>query len=467
MPPDKKGLRSFSTTGIALYLLMLTALTGTGFFGGAEKAEAAECTIKSATFSTVGDPKSKGWFKDDAKPAVKLTVEGSPDCAGTIAEVSIVDDGDLILDDDVDGKLDDLEIPFPASNKFIINLKAGEDECGWGQDPDCQYYIKIDKDGDNFSTENKGGAGNLGYDCDGLCDEDWEFVGIERPGEVTSENANGECVVKSGQYTYPARTNQATCMTATPAARQNLLKIIGSEVIIQSTSWRQDDYSQTPGANGLCRAVEDDVEIGTSVRTSRSNCTVAEIRKSYEDADAVIWVQATLDQSNDEIGAQNKVPGESPFEKEINENLCFFAHAVKGTFEGCIVQTVYFFFYVIPAFLLAQVAFFFNVMISVTLSSDLFQGEFVREAWGIVRDLANLFFILILLYVAVELILGMAHDAKKTIIKVVLAALLINFSMFFTGVVIDSSNILALVFYNKLQVETTVNGQPRPYDKVG
>ena len=55
MPPDKKGLRSFSTTGIALYLLMLTALTGTGFFGGAEKAEAAECTIQSATFSTVGD----------------------------------------------------------------------------------------------------------------------------------------------------------------------------------------------------------------------------------------------------------------------------------------------------------------------------------------------------------------------------------------------------------------------------
>ena len=29
-------------------------------------------------------------------------------------------------------------------------------------------------------------------------------------------------------------------------------------------------------------------------------------------------------------------------------------------------------------------------------------------------------------------------------------ALLINFSMFFTKVVIDSSNILALVFYNKL-----------------
>src|SRR3989344_4066911 len=182
MPPDKKGLRSFSTTGIVLYLLILTVLTGMGFFGGAEKTEAAECTIKSATFSPSGN-KGENWFKDSARPAVKLTVEGSPDCAGTIAEVSIVDDGDLILDDDVGGKLDDLEVTFPASNKFILNLLAGEGECGGGQDPDCQYYIKIDKDGDNFSTENKGGAGNLGYDCDGVCDEDWDLVNIERPGE--------------------------------------------------------------------------------------------------------------------------------------------------------------------------------------------------------------------------------------------------------------------------------------------
>jgi hypothetical protein len=54
------------------------------------------------------------------------------------------------------------------------------------------------------------------------------------------------------------------------------------------------------------------------------------------------------------------------------------------------------------------------------------------------------------------LILGIGgHDSKKMIGKVIIIALLINFSMFFTEVVIDSSNILALVFYNKINVGVT------------
>jgi hypothetical protein len=73
----------------------------------------------------------------------------------------------------------------------------------------------------------------------------------------------------------------------------------------------------------------------------------------------------------------------------------------------------------------------------------------------VVRDLSNIFFILILLYIAVKIILDLGgSEAKKMIAKVIIIALLINFSMFFTHVVIDSSNILALVFYNKLN---TVN----------
>lgn len=155
----------------------------------------------------------------------------------------------------------------------------------------------------------------------------------------------------------------------------------------------------------------------------------------------------------------------SEFERVINENKCSLNPLSSGSFwPGCFIQAAYGLFYVIPAFVLGVVAYFFNVLISVTLYPGLLKHDFVSQAWGVVRDLSNIFFILILLYVAIKIILNLGeHEAKGMIVKVLIIALLINFSMFFTKVVIDASNILALIFYNKLKVNTTVNGAPRPY----
>lgn len=154
----------------------------------------------------------------------------------------------------------------------------------------------------------------------------------------------------------------------------------------------------------------------------------------------------------------------SDFENYIEKQTCGF---VRGSlYPGCFLQISYAIFYSIPAFLLTQVAFFFNILISVTLSSDLLKNDFVGKAWSVVRDLSNIFFILILLYIAIKLILGIGgSEVKKMIGSVIIMALLINFSMFFTQVIIDSSNILALIFYNKVSVDTTVAGQTttRPY----
>jgi hypothetical protein len=70
----------------------------------------------------------------------------------------------------------------------------------------------------------------------------------------------------------------------------------------------------------------------------------------------------------------------------------------------------------------------------------------------VVRDISNVFFILVLLYVAIQTILGLSHETKKVVVHVIIMALLINFSMFFTKVVVDSSNMWALVFYNRIDV---------------
>jgi hypothetical protein len=58
------------------------------------------------------------------------------------------------------------------------------------------------------------------------------------------------------------------------------------------------------------------------------------------------------------------------------------------------------------------------------------------------------------------MILGVAgSDTKKIIANVVTSALLINFSLFITKILIDAGNILAVSIYNMIIVEGTISGQ--------
>ena len=105
---------------------------------------------------------------------------------------------------------------------------------------------------------------------------------------------------------------------------------------------------------------------------------------------------------------------QSEFEAKITEASCMSGTSVNPFSAGCIQKVFYWLFHDIPAFLLYVSAYFFNVLLSVSLSTDLFRSPFVVQAWGIVRDLSNIFFILILLYIAIKIILGLGgSDVKK------------------------------------------------------
>src|SRR3989344_890918 len=130
---------------------------------------------------------------------------------------------------------------------------------------------------------------------------------------------------------------------------------------------------------------------------------------------------------------------------------------ITGQVTGCVQLLTYFVFVSIPSTLMAWGAQFFDFMAGLTLSSDVYKKDFIATIWGIVRDFANIFFILILLYAAIQIILDLGHGGgKKMVAMVILVALLVNFSLFFTKVVIDSSNIVALIFYNKIDTSTVV-----------
>ena len=67
-------------------------------------------------------------------------------------------------------------------------------------------------------------------------------------------------------------------------------------------------------------------------------------------------------------------------------------------------------------------------------------------------------FIFILLYAAISTILQYGnYQLKNVLAKIIIAALLINFSLMIGKMVIDASHILAWEFYNRIDVNDTAN----------
>lgn len=81
---------------------------------------------------------------------------------------------------------------------------------------------------------------------------------------------------------------------------------------------------------------------------------------------------------------------------------------------------------------------------------------FINIGWRAIRDLANMFFILILLLIAFGTILRIeAYKAKRLLPALIIAIFLVNFSKIITLVVIDFSQIFMYELYNNLG---TLNG---------
>lgn len=107
-------------------------------------------------------------------------------------------------------------------------------------------------------------------------------------------------------------------------------------------------------------------------------------------------------------------------------------------------------FYVPAVWIVTVSGYIFDGLLAFSLSGDVIGNQsFVVDGWTAVRNISNLVFIFFLLYIAIKTILGLG-DWKKSVVPVIIVALLINFSLFFTKIVIDASNILAYQFYNNI-----------------
>lgn len=103
-----------------------------------------------------------------------------------------------------------------------------------------------------------------------------------------------------------------------------------------------------------------------------------------------------------------------------------------------------------------------DMAISGTINSDFYTGlTVINIGWTAVRDFSNLFFIFVLLYIAIMTILGLAgSNTKRWVAHLIIAALLINFSLFTTKIVIDAGNAIAWGFWDQMNVSSGGSSSP-------
>ena len=92
-------------------------------------------------------------------------------------------------------------------------------------------------------------------------------------------------------------------------------------------------------------------------------------------------------------------------------------------------------------------------------TSEYFQLDVtIQTMWGIIRDIFNLLFIFGLIFAGFKLILGKDDSGSKQMIgSIIVAALLINFSLYAAQLVVDFSNVVAYQINELIQPpETTV-----------
>src|SRR3989338_4012897 len=135
----------------------------------------------------------------------------------------------------------------------------------------------------------------------------------------------------------------------------------------------------------------------------------------------------------------------------------FFSPVCWGRLFSVVIGTA---LIAVTAWLLAAVGLLFNLLVDHTiiafgyLFNSTVQGA-IGTAWSAFRDVANIVIIGMFVFIAINMILGVKEfGEKKKVARVLIIAVLLNFSLLFTKVIIDASNFTAMQFYKMSQLSS-------------
>lgn len=151
--------------------------------------------------------------------------------------------------------------------------------------------------------------------------------------------------------------------------------------------------------------------------------------------------------------------------KDIAGNIGTAANVIGGPFTKVILTQISFLadiLSVILSWILSLSGTLLNVGMYFTTHLDIFirNNHVIYDVWKIIRDISSLFLIFLILWAAITMILSRRSANFGEFIKnIIIMGVLINFSFFFTQVMIDGSNIISLQFYNALAPNNAASTQ--------
>lgn len=110
----------------------------------------------------------------------------------------------------------------------------------------------------------------------------------------------------------------------------------------------------------------------------------------------------------------------------------------------------------LSAYILYLAGNLFDYSIEIAVNSAQFiRGlAIVDPTWAAIRDFLNMTFIFILIYISWQILLGKAgYNVKTSVGRLVLVAVLINFSLFGAKLMVDGSNIISLNIYEGIKAK--------------
>jgi len=119
--------------------------------------------------------------------------------------------------------------------------------------------------------------------------------------------------------------------------------------------------------------------------------------------------------------------------------------AIGGTFSSIITT---FLLYIVQflGYIFVQIV---SLLIAVATFNNITNLPMVELGWATVRDLANMFFIVVLLIIAYSTILKIqSYHYQKILVKLLIMAIMINFSKLICGFLIDFFQVIMLTFVN-------------------
>ena len=130
----------------------------------------------------------------------------------------------------------------------------------------------------------------------------------------------------------------------------------------------------------------------------------------------------------------------------------FFSSVLEGISETAIPFKLFFIFLLL-ALIFSKVALEFSVFLLERAADpanlEIMESEMVQIGWQFTSSLANTAIIIILIVIGIATILNKeSYGAKKALPKLIIAALLVNFSLVFVSAIVDISNIILMTFFD-------------------